>query len=74
MAHALPIDDAISGQTPEEVPNAVDGAVRALVYSCSNAGTLDQTIECVFLQRGFHFEGQRGSHRTYRETARRGRS
>jgi hypothetical protein len=74
MAHALPIGDVISGQTPEEARNAVDEAVRVFVDSYSNAGTLDQTIECVFLQTGFHFEGQRGSHRTYREKARRGRS
>ena len=50
MAHALPIDDAIFAQTPEEARNAVDEAVCALVGSYSNAGTLDQTIECVFLQ------------------------
>jgi hypothetical protein len=50
VEHLMPINGASFGQAPEEARNAVDEAVCALVGSYSNAGTLDQTIECVFLQ------------------------
>jgi hypothetical protein len=45
VAHAMPLDVASSGGTPEAARSAVDEAVRAFVDSCSNAGTLEQVLD-----------------------------
>jgi len=45
VAHAMPLDVASSGESPEAARAAVDEAVRAFIDSCSNAGTLEQVLE-----------------------------
>jgi hypothetical protein len=45
VAHAMPLDVASSGSTPEAARLAVDEAVRGFVGSCARAGTLDQVLE-----------------------------
>ena len=45
VAHAMPLDVASSGDSPEAARAAVDDAVHAFIDSCSNAGTLEQVLE-----------------------------
>jgi predicted RNase H-like HicB family nuclease len=52
VAHAMPLDVASSGQTPEGARSAVDEAVRAFVDSCTNAGTLEEVLEEAGYERG----------------------
>jgi len=52
IAHAMPLDVASAGATPEAASNAVDEAMRAFVDSCSRAGTLEQVLEEAGYARG----------------------
>ena len=52
VAHAMPLDVASSGVSPEAARRAVDEAVRAFVGSCVNAGTLDQVLDEAGYERG----------------------
>jgi hypothetical protein len=45
VAHALPLDVMSSGPTPEAARRAVDEAVRCLLRTAAQMGTLDQVLE-----------------------------
>jgi len=45
VAHAMPIDIASSGPTPDAARTAVDEAVRLFVRTAADAGTLDEVME-----------------------------
>ncbi len=44
IAHAMPLDVASSGPTPEEARLAVDEAVRLFVNTAAEHGTLDEVL------------------------------
>ena len=45
IAHAMPLDVASSGDSPENARKAVDEAVRLFIASASAHGTLDEALE-----------------------------
>jgi predicted RNase H-like HicB family nuclease len=45
VAHAMPLDVASSGQTPEAARQAVDEAVRAFLAAAKRHGTLEEVLE-----------------------------
>lgn len=45
MAHAMPIDVASSGDSPESARRAVDEAVKLFLSTASGHGTLRQALE-----------------------------
>lgn len=45
IAHAMPIDVASSGPTPEAARQAVDEAVRVFLATAAEQGTLDEVLE-----------------------------
>jgi predicted RNase H-like HicB family nuclease len=50
IAHAMPIDVASSGPTPEEAREALDEAVRLFLATAAKHGTLDEVLE----DAGYH--------------------
>ena len=45
VAHAMPLDVASSGQTPEAARQAVDEAVRLFLATAAEHGTLEEVLE-----------------------------
>jgi predicted RNase H-like HicB family nuclease len=45
IAHAMPLDVASSGETPEEARQAADEAVRLFLSTAAQHGTLEQVLE-----------------------------
>ena len=45
VAHAMPVDVASSGQTPEAARNAVDEAVKLFLSTAAEHGTLREVLE-----------------------------
>jgi predicted RNase H-like HicB family nuclease len=45
IAHAMPLDVASSGETPEGARQAADEAVRLFLSTAAEHGTLDQVLE-----------------------------
>jgi len=54
IAHALPIDVASHGATPEAAKAAVDEAVRGFVIAAAKHGTLQEVME----ECGYERQGQ----------------
>ncbi len=53
IAHAMPLDVASSGETPEGAREAVDEAVRLFLATCAEMKTLDQVLEeCGYERNG----------------------
>jgi len=53
IAHAMPLDVASSGSTPEGAREAVDEAVRLFLATCAETKTLDQVLEeCGYERNG----------------------
>ena len=53
VAHAMPLDVASSGPTPEAAREAVYEAVRAFLLTAADAGTLEEVMEeCGYERRG----------------------
>ena len=50
IAHAMPLDVASSGRTPEAARQAVDEAVGLFLATAAEAGTLDEVLE----DAGYH--------------------
>jgi predicted RNase H-like HicB family nuclease len=50
LAHAMPLDVASSGETPEAARQAVDEAVRLFLNTASKHGTLKEVLE----DAGYH--------------------
>ncbi len=51
IAHAMPLDVASSGDSPENARKAVDEAVRLFIATASAHGTLDEVLEDSGYQR-----------------------
>ena len=45
IAHAMPLDIASSGQSPDEARNAVDEAIRLFLATAAEQGTLREVLE-----------------------------
>jgi hypothetical protein len=45
IAHAMPLDVASSGETPEASRRAVDEAVRLFLATAAEQGTLEEVLE-----------------------------
>ena len=45
IAHAMPLDLASSGSSPEEARQALDEAVRLFLRTAADHGTLDEVLE-----------------------------
>jgi hypothetical protein len=45
IAHAMPLDVASSGATPDAAREAVDEAARCFLLAADDAGTLDQVLD-----------------------------
>jgi len=45
IAHAMPLDVASSGETPEAARRAVDEAVKLFIATASEHGTLKEVLE-----------------------------
>ena len=45
VAHAMPLDVASAGKTPEEARQAVDEAVGLFLATAAEHGTLDEVLE-----------------------------
>ncbi len=45
IAHAMPLDVASSGQTPEAARQAVDEAVRLFLATAAEHGSLEEVLE-----------------------------
>ena len=45
IAHAMPLDVASSGQTPDDARRALDEAVRGFLATCADMGTLRHVLE-----------------------------
>lgn len=52
IAHAMPLDVASSGPTPETARQAVDEAVRLFLATAAEHGTLEEVLE----DAGYHRE------------------
>ena len=52
VAHAMPLDVATSGETPEAARQAVDEAVRVFLATAAAHGTLQEVLE----DAGYHRE------------------
>jgi predicted RNase H-like HicB family nuclease len=52
IAHAMPLDVASSGPTPETARQAVDEAVRLFLATAAEHGTLEEVLE----DAGYHQE------------------
>jgi predicted RNase H-like HicB family nuclease len=50
IAHAMPLDVASAGATPEAARRAVDEAVRLFVVTAAERGTLERVLE----DAGYH--------------------
>ena len=55
IAHAMPVDVASCGATPQAARLAVDEAVRLFLQTADAQGTLADVLE----DAGYHFDGQR---------------
>jgi predicted RNase H-like HicB family nuclease len=53
VAHALPLDVASSGGSPQEAREALDEAVGLFLKTAAEQGTLDKVLE----DAGYHFTG-----------------
>ncbi|MEI7733403.1 MAG: hypothetical protein WCO56_27780 [Verrucomicrobiota bacterium] len=51
IAHAMPLDVASSGPTPESARQAVDAAVRLFLATAAEHGTLAEVLEDAGYQR-----------------------
>ena len=50
IAHAIPLDVASSGPTPERARNALDEATRLFIETASEMGTLEMILqECGYI-------------------------
>lgn len=54
IAHAMPIDIASCGPSPEAARLAVDEAVRVFLATAAEHGTVKQVLE----DAGYHYAGQ----------------
>ena len=45
VAHAMPLDVASSGPTPEAARQALDEAVRVFIATATEQGTIDEVLE-----------------------------
>lgn len=45
IAHAMPLDVASSGSSPEEARRALDEVVRLFLRTAADHGTLDEVLE-----------------------------
>jgi predicted RNase H-like HicB family nuclease len=45
IAHAMPLDVASSGDSPEKARHALDEAVRLFLRTATDHGTLDEVLE-----------------------------
>jgi predicted RNase H-like HicB family nuclease len=54
IAHAMPLDVASSGDSPESARSAVDEAVRLFIASAGAHGTLEEVLE----ESGYRLEAQ----------------
>jgi predicted RNase H-like HicB family nuclease len=54
IAHAMPLDVASAGETPEAARQAVDEAVKLFLRTASEHGTLDEVLE----DAGYHRAGE----------------
>ena len=54
IAHAMPLDVASSGESPETARDAVDEAVRVFIATAGAHGTLDEVLE----EAGYRREAQ----------------
>lgn len=53
IAHAMPLDVAGSGLTPQAAREAADEAVRCFLHTAADAGTLEQVLEeCGYVRSG----------------------
>ena len=52
IAHAMPLDVASSGSSPEAARGALDEAVRLFLRTAADHGTLDQVLE----DAGYEYE------------------
>ena len=52
VAHAMPLDVASSGATPEDARQAVDEAVGVFLETAESHGTLKQVLEDAGYRRG----------------------
>ncbi len=53
LAHAMPLDLASAGSTPEGSRQAVDEAVRVFLATAAQHGTLDEVLEdCGYRREG----------------------
>jgi predicted RNase H-like HicB family nuclease len=55
IAHAMPVDVASFGGTPQAARSAVDEAVRLFIKTAEEHGTLAQVLE----DAGYRFDGSR---------------
>ena len=53
IAHAMPLDVASAGETPEGARQAVDEAVRLFLATAAEHGTLEEVLE----DAGYYREG-----------------
>ncbi len=44
LAHAMPLDVASSGETPDEARRALDEAVRLFLATAADTGTIDEVL------------------------------
>lgn len=56
IAHAMPLNVASSGATPDDARRAVDEAVRGFLATCADMGTLDEVLE----EAGYRRDETRG--------------
>ncbi len=52
IAHAMPLDVASSGATPDQARAAVDEAVRLFLTTAAGAGTLAEVLQDVGYRKG----------------------
>ena len=52
IAHAMPLNVASSGATPDDARHAVDEAVRGFLATCAEMGTLEEVLEEAGYRRG----------------------
>jgi len=55
VAHAMPLDVASSGRTPEEARKALDEAVHLFLVTAMDIGTLEEVLQ----EAGYEFKEER---------------
>ncbi len=56
VAHAMPLDIASSGQTPEEARKALDEAVHLFLVTAADMGTLEEVLQ----EAGYELQASQG--------------